>query len=188
MSLCTLCCLPTCPVSVFYITHLTGVSSQLTLLDQVTLLISSIYLPTCLPSGTAPPTRTTWSSTGTCQGRVYTGGWVGQAHPSTDWLVQIERSPEPTAPCCCESKSGPWFLEPWEYRARAPHHLKQTRHASSCSSPQACHACERLHGFTRRRGYRDVMHKSPLNEAAAAGMLVLGGWPDICKQGGSLPS
>ncbi len=27
-----------------------------------------------------------------------------------------------------------------------------------------------------RRGYRDAMHRSPLNEAAAAGVLLLAGW------------
>ena len=30
-----------------------------------------------------------------------------------------------------------------------------------------------------RRGYRDAMHKSPLNEAAAAGILLMAGWKDI---------
>ena len=32
-----------------------------------------------------------------------------------------------------------------------------------------------------RRGYRDKMHKSPLNEAAAAGILLLSGWRDIAR-------
>eukprot|EP00798_Chlamydomonas_sp_ICE-L_P015600 gene15601-21704_t len=32
-----------------------------------------------------------------------------------------------------------------------------------------------------RRGYRDAMHKSPLNEAMAAGMLHMAGWPEILK-------
>lgn len=32
-----------------------------------------------------------------------------------------------------------------------------------------------------RRGYRDAMHKSPLNEAAAAGILLFSGWWDISR-------
>ena len=35
-----------------------------------------------------------------------------------------------------------------------------------------------------RRGYRDAMHKSPLNEAAAAGILLMAGWKDISGPGG----
>jgi len=34
-----------------------------------------------------------------------------------------------------------------------------------------------------RRGYRDAMHKSPLNEAAAAGVLLLAGWGERTKDG-----
>jgi 23S rRNA G2445 N2-methylase RlmL len=37
-----------------------------------------------------------------------------------------------------------------------------------------------------RRGYRDRMHRAALNEAAAAGMLMLAGWPQLAavKPGG----
>ena len=37
--------------------------------------------------------------------------------------------------------------------------------------------------LTPRRGYREAMHRAPLNEAAAAGILTLAGWPALCKQG-----
>ncbi len=30
-----------------------------------------------------------------------------------------------------------------------------------------------------RRGYRDAMHRASLNEAAAAGVLQLAGWPEV---------
>ena len=35
-----------------------------------------------------------------------------------------------------------------------------------------------------RRGYRDAMHKSPLNEAAAAGILLMAGWKEMSGPGG----
>ena len=35
-----------------------------------------------------------------------------------------------------------------------------------------------------RRGYRDVMHRSPLNESAAAAMLLLSGWKDLSSPAG----
>lgn len=31
-----------------------------------------------------------------------------------------------------------------------------------------------------RRGYRGAMHAAALNEAAAAGVLALAGWPRLC--------
>ena len=34
-----------------------------------------------------------------------------------------------------------------------------------------------------RRGYRSVMHSASLNEAAAAGCLLLAGWPDAAMTG-----
>ncbi len=34
------------------------------------------------------------------------------------------------------------------------------------------------------RGYREGMHRSPLNEAAAAGLLLLSGWQHVCEQRG----
>lgn len=34
-----------------------------------------------------------------------------------------------------------------------------------------------------RRGYRSVMHRASLNEAAAAGCLLLAGWPDAAMTG-----
>lgn len=34
-----------------------------------------------------------------------------------------------------------------------------------------------------RRGYRSVMHRASLNEAAAAGCLLLAGWPEAALQG-----
>jgi hypothetical protein len=37
--------------------------------------------------------------------------------------------------------------------------------------------------FSSRRGYRVKMHKSALNEAAAAGVLTLAGWDQLCLQG-----
>ena len=37
-----------------------------------------------------------------------------------------------------------------------------------------------------RRGYRGVIHKASLNEAAAAGMLYTAGWPQLAKEGTSL--
>eukprot|EP00884_Botryococcus_braunii_P012866 jgi/Botrbrau1/21580/Bobra.174_2s0075.1 len=37
-----------------------------------------------------------------------------------------------------------------------------------------------------RRGYRGAMHRSPLNEAAAAGALLLADWPSLASQGGDL--
>ena len=36
-----------------------------------------------------------------------------------------------------------------------------------------------------RRGYRSVMHRASLNEAAAAGCLLLAGWPEAALTGGS---
>ena len=36
-----------------------------------------------------------------------------------------------------------------------------------------------------RRGYRAAMHKASLNEAAAAGMLHMAGWPAAAEQEGS---
>lgn len=35
-----------------------------------------------------------------------------------------------------------------------------------------------------RRGYRDAMHKSPLNEAAAAGILLMAGWKELSSPSG----
>ncbi|GAX84390.1 hypothetical protein CEUSTIGMA_g11812.t1 [Chlamydomonas eustigma] len=35
-----------------------------------------------------------------------------------------------------------------------------------------------------RRGYRDAMHKAPLSEAAAAGVLILAGWKQMSSQQG----
>ncbi|KAG2437835.1 hypothetical protein HXX76_005454 [Chlamydomonas incerta] len=35
-----------------------------------------------------------------------------------------------------------------------------------------------------RRGYRDVMHRAALNEAAAAGVLALAGWPQALEEAG----
>ncbi|KAG1660377.1 hypothetical protein FOA52_012670 [Chlamydomonas sp. UWO 241] len=35
-----------------------------------------------------------------------------------------------------------------------------------------------------RRGYRDAMHKSPLNESAAAGVLLLAGWKGVVAERG----
>ncbi|KXZ42082.1 hypothetical protein GPECTOR_209g410 [Gonium pectorale] len=35
-----------------------------------------------------------------------------------------------------------------------------------------------------RRGYRDVMHRAALNEAAAAGVLALAGWPQLVEEAG----
>ena len=35
-----------------------------------------------------------------------------------------------------------------------------------------------------RRGYRDAMHKSPLNEAAAAGILLMAGWKEVSGSNG----
>ncbi|KAL6753801.1 S-adenosyl-L-methionine-dependent methyltransferase [Haematococcus lacustris] len=37
-----------------------------------------------------------------------------------------------------------------------------------------------------RRGYRDAMHRAPLNEAAAAGMLMMAGWHRLSQQGAVL--
>ncbi len=37
---------------------------------------------------------------------------------------------------------------------------------------------------TPRRGYRDVMHRAALNEAAAAGVLALAGWPQLLDSAG----
>ena len=34
-----------------------------------------------------------------------------------------------------------------------------------------------------RRGYRSVMHRASLNEAAAAGCLLLAGWPEAALAG-----
>lgn len=34
-----------------------------------------------------------------------------------------------------------------------------------------------------RRGYRGVVHRAALNEAAAAGMLLMAGWPALAAQG-----
>ena len=34
-----------------------------------------------------------------------------------------------------------------------------------------------------RRGYRSVMHRASLNEAAAAGCLLLAGWPEAALSG-----
>ena len=34
-----------------------------------------------------------------------------------------------------------------------------------------------------RRGYRSVMHRASLNKAAAAGCLLLDGWPEAALQG-----
>ncbi len=36
-----------------------------------------------------------------------------------------------------------------------------------------------------RRGYRSVMHRASLNEAAAAGCLLLAGWPEAALSGKS---
>lgn len=38
-----------------------------------------------------------------------------------------------------------------------------------------------------RRGYRGVVHRAALNESAAAGVLLMAGWPAIAAQG-VLPS
>ncbi|PSC76859.1 DNA methylase [Micractinium conductrix] len=37
-----------------------------------------------------------------------------------------------------------------------------------------------------RRGYRQAMHRASLNEAAAAGMLYLSGWHELCRQEGAV--
>lgn len=37
----------------------------------------------------------------------------------------------------------------------------------------------------RRRGYRQAMHKASLNESAAAGLLHLAGWHQLCRQEGA---
>eukprot|EP00892_Ulva_mutabilis_P010337 jgi/Ulvmu1/7676/UM038_0106.1 len=37
-----------------------------------------------------------------------------------------------------------------------------------------------------RRGYRGVVHRAALNEAAAAGVLLMAGWPALAAQGGVL--
>jgi 23S rRNA G2445 N2-methylase RlmL len=37
-----------------------------------------------------------------------------------------------------------------------------------------------------RRGFRGVIHKFALNEAAAAGILYVAGWPEIAEAGGKL--
>lgn len=34
-----------------------------------------------------------------------------------------------------------------------------------------------------KRGYRDAMHRATLNESAAAGALMLAGWPERAQQG-----
>ena len=34
-----------------------------------------------------------------------------------------------------------------------------------------------------RRGYRTMMHRASLNEAAAAGCLLLAGWPEAANSG-----
>lgn len=36
-----------------------------------------------------------------------------------------------------------------------------------------------------RRGYRAAMHRASLNEAAAAGVLHMAGWPAAAARGGS---
>ena len=36
-----------------------------------------------------------------------------------------------------------------------------------------------------RRGYRQAMHRASLNESAAAGILYLSGWGDLCGQEGA---
>jgi len=36
-----------------------------------------------------------------------------------------------------------------------------------------------------RRGYRGAMHAAALNEAAAAGVLSLAGWPALCREEGA---
>jgi hypothetical protein len=38
--------------------------------------------------------------------------------------------------------------------------------------------------FRSRRGYRDVMHRAALNEAAAAGVLALSGWREAMEAAG----
>ena len=37
----------------------------------------------------------------------------------------------------------------------------------------------------RRRGYRQAMHRASLNESAAAGILQLAGWHQMCRQEGA---
>jgi hypothetical protein len=37
------------------------------------------------------------------------------------------------------------------------------------------------------RGYRSAMHRASLNEAAAAGILLLAGWPAVAKQNPGAP-
>lgn len=39
-----------------------------------------------------------------------------------------------------------------------------------------------------RRGYRGAMHAAALNEAAAAGVLALAGWPKLCEAEGARTS
>jgi hypothetical protein len=34
-----------------------------------------------------------------------------------------------------------------------------------------------------KRGYRKIIHKAGLNEAAAAGILYLAGWPRVAEEG-----
>lgn len=36
-----------------------------------------------------------------------------------------------------------------------------------------------------RRGYRQAMHRASLNEAAAAGILRMAGWHELCQQEGA---
>ena len=36
-----------------------------------------------------------------------------------------------------------------------------------------------------RRGWRQAMHRASLNEAAAAGLLILAGWDQLCQQEGA---
>jgi 23S rRNA G2445 N2-methylase RlmL len=35
-----------------------------------------------------------------------------------------------------------------------------------------------------KRGYRNVVHRAALNEAAAAGILLQAGWPELAATGG----
>jgi 23S rRNA G2445 N2-methylase RlmL len=39
-----------------------------------------------------------------------------------------------------------------------------------------------------KRGYRTVIHKAALNEAAAAGILYMAGWPEVAQKGAFLAS
>ncbi len=64
--------------------------------------------------------------------------------------------------------------------------------AEMLSSSALITACARVTIFRdmsgaslHRRGYRGAMHAAALNEAAAAGVLSLAGWPALCREEGA---